>query len=357
MNPIFKNPDVQKQFEMDGYVKIPLLDIDEVIQLFEYYNKQNLNNKIEGGFHISLDNQNQALVHTIAQTIETTLEPKISNVFKDYKIFTASYVVKEPGKKNIVPPHQDWSFVDESKAFSATCWIPLVDVTEDNGALGVIKGSHKIFSHPRSSPSPQSKSPLADHIFTLFPYVDIVEMQAGECLIFDNRLIHASPPNLSQNTRVAVGVGVTGHEVQLKHYYQIPEAEEEMLEVYDVDPSFFTFYNNKRLSDLFDAQASPSDLTLVEKIVRDTPSLSTEEMHQLISNLEGVSYNTPLMQKLAKLFNYTMDDTSQKDTMTQENKAPEIQEETSYSDTRSFFQKYTPINIIKEIAWRAKGRP
>ena len=115
----------------------------------------------------------------------------------------------------------DWNFVDENQFCSATVWTALVDVTEQNGALGVIRGSHTIFNHKRSSPSPQSKSPLSDHVFTLFPFVEIIEMKAGESLIFNNRLIHASPPNLSNQARIAVGIGITHSEAQLNHFYQI----------------------------------------------------------------------------------------------------------------------------------------
>lgn len=358
MNPIFKDPALQERFEKDGFAKIPLLDAVDVGTLYNYYHEQQLDNKIDGGFHISLDNQNEELVKNIGQTIEATLGPKVDTIFKDYKIFTTSYVIKEPGMKNIVPPHQDWSFVDEKENYSFTCWIPLVDVTEENGALGVIKGSHNIFSHPRSSPSPQSKSPLSDHIFTLFPYVDIIDMKAGECLIFDNRLIHASPPNLTTSSRVAVGIGITGKEVPLKHYYQVPDTKPEQLEVYDIDRGFFTYYNNKRLSDIFDSGRTPQNMSVAERIDRETPTFTQEEMNDIISKLEGVSYNTPLMEKLATLFNYSIDGNSKTTTMEQTN-----QEETingapeNPSDERSFFQKYTPVNIVKEILWRVQGRP
>lgn len=358
MNTIFKDHALQERFEKDGYAKITLLKDADIKSLFDYYHDQQLDNKIDGGFHISLDNQNEDLVKTISHNLENSLMPYADNIFKDYKIFTSSFVIKEPGKKNIVPPHQDWSFVDESINYSATCWIPLVDVTEENGALGVIKGSHKVFSHPRSSPSPQSKSPLADHIFTLFPYVDIIEMKAGECLIFDNRLIHASPPNLTQNARIAVGIGITGKDVQLKHYYQIPETEPAQLQVFDIDRNFFTFYNNKRLSDLFDNGKTPEDISEAANLVRDTPTFTKDEMNDIISKLDDVTYNTPLMEKLAALFNYSLDGNSNTTTMEQTNQEETINDAPeTHSDERSFFKKYTPVNIVKEILWRAKGRP
>ncbi|MFT5752333.1 MAG: hypothetical protein ACI86L_001846, partial [Dokdonia sp.] len=113
MNSIFKDSALQQRFEKDGYAKISLLDVPDVETLHTYYNEQQLDNKIDGGFHISLDNQDESIVKTISHTLEKTLKPYTDQVFNEYKIFTSSYVIKEPGKKNIVPPHQDWSFVDE----------------------------------------------------------------------------------------------------------------------------------------------------------------------------------------------------------------------------------------------------
>ncbi|MFT5860223.1 MAG: hypothetical protein ACI865_002331 [Flavobacteriaceae bacterium] len=349
MRNIFKNDELQKQFNSDGFVVLPIIEKEDVANLLNYYTSQDFDNKIEAGFHISLDNQNEALVKEVGSKIKDIIVPEIADLLDDCKVFTASYVIKEPGLQNIVPPHQDWTFVDEDKYCSATIWTALVDVTEENGALGVIRGSHKIFNHKRSSPSPQSKSPLSDHIFTLFPFVEIIEMKAGESLIFDNRLIHASPPNLSDQARIAVGIGITQSEAQLKHYYLNPSSSK--LEEYDVDEGFYTWFNNKRLSNLFDDGKSPEGLIKLDEIDRVVPDLSKEEMEALVGKLDGVEYNSQFMERLAKLFNYSIDGEKKgaKETI-------ETEVET-WKDHRSFLQKYSPGNIVREINWRVKGRP
>ena len=347
MRNIFKNDELQERFEKNGFVVLPLLEKEEVDKLRTYYTEQEFDNKIEAGFHISLDNQNEELVKEVGSRIKEVLIPKTVDLLDDCKIFTASYVIKEPGLQNIVPPHQDWTFVDEDQFCSATVWTALVDVNESNGALGVIPGSHKIFDHKRSSPSPQSKSPLSDHIFTLFPFVEVIEMKAGESLIFDNRLIHASPPNLSDQARIAVGIGITQKEAQLKHFYQNPESGK--LEEYTVDENFYTWFNNKRLSELFDEGKSPEGLNKTDEIEREVPDLSKEEMEDLVRKLDGVEYNRPFMERLAKLFNYSIDGEKEVDV--------EVEEVEVWKDERSFLQKYSPGNIVREVSWRIKGRP
>ncbi|MFT4600101.1 MAG: hypothetical protein ACI857_000271 [Arenicella sp.] len=352
MRAIFKDKSHQDQFDNKGFVKLSLLDSHEVKTLLGFYQKQNFNNKIEGGFHISLDNADQELVTSVGDRIKEVIAPKAKDFLDDCQVFTSSFVIKEPGLKNIVPPHQDWTFVDEDKFCSATLWTPLMDVTEENGALGVIPSSHKLFNHPRSSPSPQSKSALADHVFTLFPFVEIVEMKAGETLIFNNKLIHASPPNLTDSPRIAVGIGITQKEAKLRHYYHIPNSKPAQLEVYEVEQEFYTYYNNKRLSDLYDNGKSPEKLKKLDTVERITPDLSKEEMESLIKTIDGIQENLPLMENLAKLFNYNTKDMEPQKSGT-ESKTVEV---ANKWDNRTFFQKYSPGNIIKEIIWRLKGR-
>ncbi len=352
MRALFLNPEFQEQFERKGYVKLPLLNEEEVKELLGYYQDQAFDNKIDGGFHISLDNKDSGLVTEVGERIKKVLAPKAMGIFDRGKIFTASYVIKEPGLRNIVPPHQDWSFVDEEQFCSVTVWTPLVDVTEENGALGVIPGSHRLFNHPRSSPSPQSKSPLADHIFTLFPYVQLVEMKAGETLIFNNKLIHASPPNLTDQPRIAVGIGVTQEEAQLIHYYHIPGSQPAQLQVYEVDESFYPYYNNARLSDFYEAGKTPTELKAVKVIERKVPDLSVDEMKALVESLPDAAINQPLMDKLARLFNYNVNANGLKEEREAETV---VAEETAPVDERTFFQKYTPGNIVREIAWRMRG--
>jgi ectoine hydroxylase-related dioxygenase (phytanoyl-CoA dioxygenase family) len=117
----------------------------------------------------------------------------------DAQVFTASYVVKEPNPLSVVPVHQDWSFVDDEGEYcSTTCWIPLMDVNEENGALGIVTGSNNYYDVIRASPSPQTPHALADHYFTTFPYIKMVNMKAGEAIVFNNKTFHASPPNNSK---------------------------------------------------------------------------------------------------------------------------------------------------------------
>ncbi|MBI3519103.1 MAG: phytanoyl-CoA dioxygenase family protein [Bacteroidetes bacterium] len=355
----FKDSLLQEQFSKDGYVKLQLLDAAEIADLKEFYLSLKHEHIGNYGFHVSLDSKDEQYIKTVFDKLFKTLKPKLNPILKDYKTFTASYVIKEAGLQNIVPPHQDWSFVDEEQFCSATVWIPLMDVNKANGALGVIKGSHLLFNSPRNSPSPQSKSILSEHLFTLFPYIDVIDMKAGEALIFDNRLIHASPPNISNQTRIGVGIGITQSDAQLLHYYELPGSN--MIEVYNVDDIFFEKYNNAKFSELYNNGMKPTELELRQTIIKSVPKLSKEEMIQLITSKTNAKPNMALMSELAELYQYNVDGTPKNKTSALKEEGHHliehkpVQNQPAYAewkDERTFFQKYTPKNILAEIKYR-----
>lgn len=359
MNPkdIITNPENAQFFEENGYCVIDLLDADDAEILKELYHTSNFGKKKKEGFTISLDHVDREEITAIQAKIFEVYSDKLSKHCDNFQMFTASFVVKEPGKKNIVPPHQDWSFVDEKTFFSCTVWTPLLDVNMLNGGLGVIPGSHKLFNHYRSSPSPQSKSPFADHIFTLFPYVKMIDVKAGQALLFDNRLLHASPPNISENTRLGVGVGITSKNAQLKHYYHVPSTNPEMLNEYNVDAEFFITYNNADISKIYDQGLGLDKLNFIRTFERDAPVFDDAELKKRLEALPNATYNHELNDHLAQLFNYN---TKEETTMSSKEEKPKKDaenEQSEWKDPRTFWQKYTIKNIIAEIIWRLKGRP
>ncbi len=358
--PLFKDPKTQEAFDRDGFVKINLLNTEEVESLKSYYHSLQHAHIGDYGFHVTLDSKDPAYISGVFDKLFTTLVPKLDHVLTDYKPFTASYVIKEAGLQNIVPPHQDWTFVDEDAFCSATVWVPLMDVNKNNGALSVIRGSHRLFNEARRSPSPQSKSLFTDHVFAIFPYVEVIDMKAGEALIFNNKTVHASPPNISGITRIGVGIGVTQKNAGLVHHYQVP-GEEQAVNVYKVDEAFFRTYNNSKLSKLYEAGQVPGELELISTYRRNTVPVSREEITERITSVPGNTFNTELMKELAGLYHYTLDGKRKEDagvsgasentSQAQHVAATEPAAET-WVDPRGFLEKYSVSNIVAEIKYR-----
>lgn len=357
--PLFKDPKIQEAFDRDGFVKISLLNPAEVESLKQYYHSLQHAHIGDYGFHVTLDSSDPAYINGVFDKLFSTLVPKLDPILTDYKPFTASYVIKEAGLQNIVPPHQDWTFVDETSFCSATVWVPLMDVNKNNGALSVIRGSHQLFNEARCSPSPQSKSLFTDHVFAIFPYVEVIDMKAGEALIFNNKTVHASPPNISGVTRIGVGIGITQKNAPLVHHYQVP-GNEKQVNVYQVDESFFRTYNNSRLSKLYDAGEVPEGLQVISTYQKNTGPVSKEEITERITSVRGNAFNKELMTELAGLYNYTLDgkrkddagqaSTSGNSVEAQRAVAEPMQE--AWQDPRSFLEKYSLSNIVAEMKYR-----
>lgn len=352
--PLFKNPELEKEFDQNGFVKIPALDAETVEKLKAFYLEQGIEDEKGYGFHISMDNGNKEKVGRIMDQIFSLAVPQISEHFTNSQPYICSYVIKEPNPLGLVPSHQDWTFVeDEERHCSATVWIPLVDVTIDNGALGAIKGSHKFSRNQRPSPSPGVKNPLDPYMFRIFPYHQIVEMKAGEAFIFNNKTFHASPPNTTDETRLAIGIGFTQANAQLVHHYLDPITKDKVHK-YKVDTDFFRKYDNATLTNLFNAGKLIEDYQKIGEYPYRPLSFDGDKLMEQIKK-NGNEFNIELTEKLAKLFNYNMDGTKKEAPQVETN---HVEDNTSPSESnnRSFWQTYTPMNILREIKYRISGK-
>lgn len=309
MDALFKSADHQSHFDQHGWLIVPLLDEAEVTHLREFYQSLPETTLPEYGFHVSMDKESGEYKEKVMSEIRNVIGPKLDAFFQNHRVFTSSFVVKEHNPKGVVPPHQDWTFVDESKYHSMTVWTALVDTDIDNGCMGVINGSHKYWDYLRASPSPQCKTPISDHMFTLFPYLQLKPMKAGEALIFDNRTIHASPPNTTDQPRLAAGIGVTHKDAELFHHYLLPDRDQKEVERYAVTPDFFARFNNGMLSDMFNDGKRPTGVNAVGTLPRVLPEYDADQILDMIKAHPDNQMNVPLVEKMARLFNYNLDGT------------------------------------------------
>jgi ectoine hydroxylase-related dioxygenase (phytanoyl-CoA dioxygenase family) len=359
MIPIFKDDSLQQFFENEGYAVFPLLNESEVADLKAYYESLQLKDEKGFGFHVSMDNGDKEMCRRTREKIWGVALPRLGEHLKDFKPFVASYVVKEVNPKGVVPAHQDWSFVDrEEEGYSSiTCWIALVDTNLDNGGMGVIRGSHKFMQNHRPSPSPQCPVPLSEHMFSIFPYLHTVDVKAGEVLMFDNRTFHASPPNTSNFVRLAAGVGVTQKDARLVHYYMKPDDTFKTMLRYNVDEDFYLKYENSTLSKMFDDNKVIEGYGEPEEVPYSFTNYTTDELIEIIKHA-GNTYNIPMTEKLAKLFGYSGNEEKKQTEPLKEESMPEPVQSTQNSvwhDDRPFFEKYTPLNIAREIKKRLVG--
>jgi hypothetical protein len=223
--------------------------------------------------------------------------------------------------------------------------------------MGVIKGSHLMYDNIRPSPSPQVPTPLMEHLFTIFPYLEMFEMQPGEALIFDHRTFHASSPNITDNPRIAIGIGFTQQDAEICHYSLKQNGKKDTLIKYKVDDAFLLKYDNAKISKMYDEQVEIDGYEALEEIPYACPKPSSDELLKLIKDA-GNEFNIELCEHMAKLFNYSMDGSQNESAKVEEiqETQTETQSELASEPNLPFWKVYTPLNIIREVKLRITGK-
>lgn len=216
MKNFFKDPAQQAFYEQNGYVKVQLLDEADLAALWDTYKLMPPPTVPARGFHTSLFFQQMEFRKKAHDVISSILWKRVEPIMHECRKIFGSFVVKEPGESSIVNVHQDWTFVDEDKGYrSFNVWCPMMETNETNGNLYVLPGSHRLPAMPRVSPSsyyPYGTEQCWDYIKN---NSIVLPTKAGEAIIYDQVLIHYSPPNLSDKTRVVAGMLVIPEEAPL----------------------------------------------------------------------------------------------------------------------------------------------
>ena len=202
---IIKDRVLSETIDQDGFALRDLLNVEQVTQLNSVFNELHDIHQEDGGMFYSVYSQDLNYRKQIHDRIGSILSSTLKEHFKDYRVMINSFVVKASGKKSEFYVHQDTTGLDESKFSPLNLWIPLTDVSQNNGCLGVIPRSHRMFSPYRSISFPAPFDQISE---TVRKYIRPLPMQKGQVLVFDNRLVHNSYLNLSGNTRVAVVCGL-----------------------------------------------------------------------------------------------------------------------------------------------------
>ena len=133
MKKVFKDEDVQNQFEKNGYVILDFYTPEEVQYLLSLY--KNLHPQDEKGFYPSTFSKDKKYRITADEEIRRVGSRSINQYLEDVKIVCGSFIIKSPGEDSIMDVHQDMTLVDESEFTGINIWCPLVDLTDDNGLL------------------------------------------------------------------------------------------------------------------------------------------------------------------------------------------------------------------------------
>lgn len=238
---MFKYNEDAKAFQEEGYLKKMLLTDNDISAIQNLYKAtKHLSGIDNKSFYTTIWSDNVAYKEKVGKGLKEIIEPALALHLQDYKSVFANFMVKKAGENSQLHPHQDWSFTDEAQHFSITAWIPLIDVDKKNGALQVLPKSHLLNNYPRAR---FANAPFADKIeYISHNLMKSVSMKAGEVLMINSRTIHASPPNLSNDERIAVSIVLIPKEAPMKHWV-LDKDDSMMAHELEVQPNFFTEFS------------------------------------------------------------------------------------------------------------------
>jgi len=238
MLKVFRDDAHQQQFERDGYILLPFYNEAEIAELNDLYHR--LHPKDEKGFFPSTFSKDKNYRQVADEEIRRICDRSITQYCQDIKVMCGSFIVKSPGPESGMCVHQDMSLVDESRFTGINIWVPLIDLTVENGALFVIPGSHRFFPTYRGSSIPEFFSPVMDD---MIDYLQPIKIKAGTAVFFDQSIIHFSPPNYSDKLRIVTNTYFTHKDAEFRTYFFDRDNHNGCVEAFAQDENFMTNFD------------------------------------------------------------------------------------------------------------------
>lgn len=263
---VFQDRHLERKFQRDGYVVVPFVHQSVLEELLEVY--RSVDAGIESGYYASIHSADRNYKANADREITRRFWPRLDGILLDHEPIVGAFMVKHPGADTEVPAHQDWIVTDERVAGAVNCWVPLTEITAEVGTFSVLPGSARYLDGLRGSPAfPTRFDGLGDRLHReLMVEIDV---PLGSAIIYDGRLLHATRPNRSDETRVVAYVNATVTRTPRRHYYRNEDGD---VEVYEVAADFHT---------RFEIGQRPEG-QLLETLVGYTPEpLSFEEIRGL----------------------------------------------------------------------------
>ena len=242
---LFKSEKLESDLFKSGYIKTPFFTDDELAELKNFYYNVHPNEKIDlqgtlNGIHMTTWSGNYGYKRMVGSFLNQLFAKGANRIFKNHRLLNHVFIAKEPGVATEFNIHQDWSVVDETKEYSVNIWVPLHDVSDINGALWILPGSHKLDQPIRGAGClfPNYISEMDQ----LRSRVKCIDVKAGEALIFFHATIHGSPPNNGNERRVVACCTAIHEQAELITYFQ--KEKESPLQVYNPSDDFMYTYRD-----------------------------------------------------------------------------------------------------------------
>jgi Phytanoyl-CoA dioxygenase (PhyH) len=234
MRDIFRAPKHNRAFNRDGYLMLEAFDQATIRQMDDFFMVST--DQDFTGWHNSLELDSPEQKARIYEFLKNVFDEHGSKYLDNYRAIAGTFISKKSDADSVVHLHPDWAFVNEAAYTSLNLWIPLCETDANNGALTVLKGSHKIKQNVRGMGIPSGFKFSRD---VAAKYLTLIPMKPGWILFYDSRLLHASGVNRSGRPRTVASVSLIPSEATPLHYLG---TEDGVIEL-EVDASFYHHYH------------------------------------------------------------------------------------------------------------------
>ncbi len=209
-----RDPALQASLATDGFAVTSFLDADQVREARELF--ATLDTPAGTGFQTDFERADPRRKQLIHDALTTRWQDPLEQLLDGYRAFMCTFLAKWPGQGSELYLHQDWCYIDERRYRSVVVWVALEDVStaRGNGPLQVLPGSHRVAGEYRGT---RTASWYTHHSEAVTAGLVPVDVQAGQAVIMDNALVHASPDNTTDQVRLAAGLACIPVEAQLLH--------------------------------------------------------------------------------------------------------------------------------------------
>ena len=191
-------PHEKRQFQDWGYVKdLPAFDAAAVPALQKRYHElaallpDDVDMNMVNNWHKA-----NRWVHDLCRTpvlldyVEDIIGP---NFFQ----WGGQFFIKNPGDESIVPWHQDAQYRPLTPHKTVTVWLAIYDADEQNGAMRVVRGSHRSgdIAHHEVNDARYVLDQEIDGRTIDEDHVVSLNLEAGDVSLHDDGLVHGSPAN------------------------------------------------------------------------------------------------------------------------------------------------------------------
>ena len=269
---VFLDPERQAELEERGYTIVRLLEPGEAEEVRREAERLRPADGFRPGgtgafpneYHCTFLDESQAYRRSVDELTRRWFGDRGLALLDDYRMLTSNLYVKPPGTGRL-EIHQNWPVTDDIRDTSLTMWVPFHDMEVENGTLRLVPGSHKLVPDLFTLAAPKYFASFYDELIE--GWLEPISVKAGECVLFDDSILHWSDVNSSDEARWGAQVILMPADKTPVLYHYDLDHDPPRFELYEIGPEYYTDHT------LVDMMSRPDDLPLLGVVDRQTTPL------------------------------------------------------------------------------------